>query len=174
MITDKVLTAIEATLDTTLDSHIVPEDEAFPTTGHTFIQVVGNNTKISYNENTVNFVINFSIVCSIRTRQYPTQRKRTPYLDLIDLQERTFFTLAFDKDLITALRTISDRASIVERFKSSNINTRVVTVGPTFFGSDDKSINPRNEAGYKLEQYYTSPTITIPIRCLNLPSDLVV
>lgn len=170
MITDLVLDVIETSLDGIVTAHIVPETQAYPTSGSTFIRVTGDYTDIQFREDSVQFMVNFSVYCSIRTRDYLKQNKYLPYKTLINLQERCFLHIIQDISVITNLAAIAERVSISGRFASTNLNTRVEAVFPDFFGSDDIS-SPR-EAGYMLSQSYTSPRIIVPFQCLVLPSPL--
>ena len=170
MITGPVLEVVENSLDEVVTAHIVPETEAYPTSGSTFIRVTGDYTDIQFREGSVQFVISFSVYCSIRTRDYLKQNKRLPYRTLLDLQEQCFFQITQDPTVITGLGAIADQLSISGRYTSTNLNTRVEKVYPDFFGSDDLS-SPR-EAGYMLSQAYTSPRIIIPFQCITFPEPL--
>jgi hypothetical protein len=170
MITYPVLSLVETQLDNAVQAHIVPEAQAYPTSGSTFIRVSGEHTSIQFTEDTVEFIITFSISCSIRTRDFLIQNKRKPYETLLNLQEQCFFLITQDQTLISQLYTIASQVSVIGRYESSMLNTRVQTVYPDFFNSDDYS--SRREAGYVLMQAYKTPKIIIPFRCLAFPPPL--
>lgn len=172
MITDKVLLAAESVISSYVNVHVLGEDEAYPTSGYRFVKVIGNGTDIRRNQDNVIFVVTFSVICSLRTREYPTQEKRVPYLELIDLQEQIYFSLVYNDLFIVGLRNISPNIEPMGYVTSNRLNTRAVTVPPEFFGSVDNSAHPIREAGYKLEQYYKTPPLSIPVKCLSIPSDL--
>ena len=50
MITYEVIEIIEKRLDEILEAHIVPEAEAYPTSGSTFVRVSGEHTEIAQHE----------------------------------------------------------------------------------------------------------------------------
>lgn len=168
MITYEVIKIIETSLDTILDAHIVPETEAYPTSGSTFIRVSGENTDFQFMEDSIKAVITFNVSCSIRTRDYLTQNKYKPYEILLDLQEKCFFHIIQDVSLISSLYSLAERMSVSGRFTSTNLRTSVQEVFPDFFGSED--LTSRREAGYMLSQTYSTPLITIPFACLSLPA----
>ena len=170
MITDQVILAIEKSLDTTFDAHVVPEREAYPTSGYKFIRVSGTNTLIVINEGSIRFTVNFMVQCSIRTRDFLKQHKQTPYFELVDLQERCFLHLLTDQGVQTDLYGIAENISVIERVKSNSLNTTVQTVTPDFYGSDDFSST--REAGYLLTQHYSAPSLIVPMECLELPAPL--
>ena len=171
MITDLVIREVESTLDEKFEAHVVPEDEAYPTSGSTFIRVSGDFTDIKMKEGNALFQVSFVVACSIRTRDFLKQNKYAPYFALLDLQERCFIHLTSSPELIGKLTAIATGVSVTGRFTSTSINTRVQTVGPNYYGSTDMS--SRREAGYVLSQRYLSPMIHIPVACLSYPSDLV-
>lgn len=168
MVTYEVIKLIEQSLDTVVEAHIVPETEAYPTSGSTFIRVSGENTDFQFMQDSIKVVITFTVSCSIRTRDYLTQNKYKPYEILLGLQEQCFFHIIQDTNLIASLFTIAEKMSVSGRFTSTNLNTRVQEVFPDFFGSED--LTSRREAGYMLSQSYTTPLLTIPFACLSLPA----
>lgn len=170
MITDLVIKEVESALDEKFDAHVVPEDEAYPTSGSTFIRVSGDFTDIKMNEGHAVFQVSFSVSCSIRTRDFLKQNKHKPYLTLIDLQEQCFIHLTSNAALIGSIRAVATEVSVTGRFTSSSINTRVQSVGPNYYGSTDMS--SRREAGYVLSQRYVSPMIHVPFNCLSYPDKL--
>lgn len=170
MITDLVIKEIETTLDEKFEAHVVPEDEAYPTSGSTFIRVSGDFTDIKMTEGNAVFQVAFSVSCSIRTRDFLKQNKYKPYFTLVDLQEQCFIHLTSSPELVGSIRTIASRVSVTGRFTSTSINTRVQTVGPNYYGSTDMS--SRREAGYVLSQRYVSPKIHVPIACMTYPAEL--
>lgn len=171
MITDLVIKEVEKSLDKKFKVHIVPEDEAYPTSGSTFIRVSGEFTDIKMTEGNVLFQVSFSVSCSIRTRDFLKQNKHKPYLSLINLQESCFLHITSDASLNSKLINISKGVSVTGRFTSNSINTRVQKVGPNFYGSKDMSST--REAGYVLTQRYLSPKIFVPLTCLSYPDDLI-
>ncbi len=170
MITDKVIQAIEASLDAKFTAHVVPEGEAYPTSGSTFIRVTGDYTDINMTEGNAIFTVLFSVMCSIRTRDFTKQTKRTPYYTLLDLQERVFLHLTSDLTLTNSLYAIADSIGVVGRFTSTKINTRVQALDPSFYGSTDYSSH--RETGYLLSQSYFAPQLHIPVNCLTYPEPL--
>ena len=170
MISDKVIQFVEDALDEAFEAHIVPEEEAYPTSGSTFIRVTGADTDIAWTEESVIFVVSFSVLCSIRTRDFLTQNKETPYKALIDLQEQTFMHILTNVALRNQLQTLATGLSVVGRFTSNSLSTRIQKVDPSFYGSKDFSSD--REAGYLLQQTYQSPELHIPIYCQTLPPEL--
>jgi hypothetical protein len=170
MISEKVIQFVEDALDEAFEAHIVPEEEAYPTSGSTFIRVTGSDTDISWTEESVIFVVDFTVLCSIRTRDFVKQNKYKPYKTLIDLQEQTFTHILTNITLRNQLYTLATGISVVGRFTSNRITTRVQKVDPSFYGSKDFSSD--REAGYLLQQTYSSPELHIPIYCQTLPPEL--
>ena len=170
MITAETLNLVETTLDAKVEAHVVPETEAYPTSGSTFIRVSGDYTDIQFREQSVQFTVGFTVSCSIRTRDFLTQNKRIPYVTLLNLQERCFFIITQDLTLVSGLSAIAERISVSGRFTSSVLNTKVQNVYPDFFGSTD--LSSTREAGYMLSQSYVSPKIIIPMECLAFPAPL--
>jgi hypothetical protein len=172
MITDLVIKEVEKSLAKKFSKvNVVPEDEAYPTSGSSFIRVSGEFTDIKMTEGAVIFQVSFSVSCSIRTRDFLKQNKHKPYYSLITLQESCFFHITSDTSLTSKLIDIATGISITGRFTSNSINTRVQKVGPNFYGSKDMSST--REAGYVLTQRYLSPKIFVPLTCLTYPSDLI-
>lgn len=167
VLTGPVLNLIETSLDSVLTAHIVPETKAYPTSGSTFVRVTGDYTDIQLRENSVQFIVNFSVCCSIRTRDFLSQNKYLPYQTLLALQEQCFFHIMQDPTVITGLHSLAEQVSISGRYTSTNLNTRVQAVYPDFFGSTDMTSD--REAGYILSQSYSSPRIIIPFQCVTFP-----
>lgn len=174
MITDVVFTILETRLaEKFKESNIVPIDKAFPTTGAKFIRLVGANTLTRPTDQTMEFIVQFTVECSIRTRTWPQRAKRTPYLTLTDLQEQVYFYILQSQDIRTDLvdvSAIAERKSVVGRFKSDSINTKPQTVRGAYYGSKDESSD--REAGLLLSQVYRSPVIKVPWECLTFPTPL--
>jgi hypothetical protein len=170
MLTYPVLNLIETSLDAVVDAHIVPETKAYPTSGSTFIRVTGDYTDIQMREDSVRFIVGFSVLCSIRTRDFMIQNKRIPYEALLSLQEQCFFHILQDSTLFTGLYALTENISVTGRFSSTNLNTRVQAVWPDFFNSNDTS--SQRESGYMLSQAYTSPELIVPFSCMIFPPPL--
>lgn len=167
MITDKLIQAVETELDTKWDSHIVPEGEAYPTSGQFFMKVTGEATEIDFTEAMFKFKVVFQVTCSVRTRHYPVHAKRVPYLALIDLQEKAFLHLISSNDLLVAIKDIPGVSSTTGRITSTLLRTLPTVVGPSYFNSTDYDSSTR-EAGYTLTQSYSSPEIHMGLECLTL------
>ena len=168
MITYEVISIVEQSLDTILDAHISPESTAYPTSGSTFVRVSGENTDITFMQDSIKVIVYFTVTCSVRTRDYLVQNKYLPYKILLDLQEKSFFHIIQDVTLISSLYAIAERMSVTGRFTSTNMNTRIQEVFPDFFSSTDTTST--REAGFMISQTYSTPVITIPFECLSLPA----
>ena len=169
MITDVVLRAIEERLDTIVEANVVPEGEAYPTSGSKFYRVTGDHTDFVFKESSIVATVSFSVICSIRTRDYLKQKKDIPYVELLNMQESCFFHLITYGELENKLRETFSIISVNGRIQSEMMNTRVQNVFPIFFNSKDKSSD--REAGYLISQSFHAPSITIPYTCLTLPSE---
>jgi len=71
MISDILIEHIETLLRAshgTNHAAIVPIDSAFPTSGHSFIRIIGSRTDKEFHETSVVFQVFFEVHCSIRSR----------------------------------------------------------------------------------------------------------
>ena len=77
--------------------------------------------------------VNFTVTCSIRTRDFLTQNKRKPYQTLLNLQERAYFYLIsyFPGNLFMDL---VEGSSVTGKFESDVLRTAVQILNPIEHG----------------------------------------
>lgn len=169
MIADHLLNLIEKSLDQLTDVDVAPRDTAYPNRGEKFIRLSAVGVDMRRNEHNIRALVRFKVTSSIRTRKFPLQKEWMLYNELIDLSERTFYRIIRDEKLLFAVRTVFPPPfSVYENFSSQLLDLQVQEVYPDFYGSTDKpSPSGRRVAGFKVEQVFESPVITIPIQCFE-------
>ena len=189
MITDFVITKLEEFLDNRdLESHIVPESNAYPTSGELFISIVGSDNDIVMTEDSIQISVHVTTRCSIRTGKWAEQRKGTPYLKLVNLQEQVFFAIMGSSGILTSRPDIIINGeplnyTVHGRFHTGKMRTKPVPVKPDFWFSQDQvregdprrgipNNDSRRERGYLLEQTYRTPIISVPYDCANALSPI--
>lgn len=163
MIADKLMGLLIERLNERFETHHVPMDSAYPTSGRDFIRISPNDLSITVEDMIIHIDASFTVTCSTRIRTDARQTEFNSHLRLIDFAEKVFFWILTYSSIRGAMHELFSQSSVTNNIVSKYIDFRVVPVYADFYSS--KEVHERQPAGIKIDQIFTLPRLTIPLQC---------
>jgi hypothetical protein len=169
MIADKLTGLIITRLNQKFETHYVPLDSAYPTSGMTFIRVAPAELFITLGELHVDIDTSITITCSTRIRDNPRQREYESHKRIVNFAEQVYFWLLTYDTANSEIHDLFPRSSVTNRITSKFLDLRAVEVYADFY--DAKEVHERQPAGFKIEQSIMLPRLRLPFVCGQLDPD---